>query len=202
MKSIIINKIEAAKVVAIVRSESSENARTMIQSLVAAGIVALEITSNTPDFCEHISWARKNYPQTLIGAGTITNVALAEQAMRANSQFIVTPNTDKDVVKAAQDGGNVTLIGAMTPTEIVTGLNYGADFIKIFPAGALGLDYFKALLGPFRGSKFIAVGGINIANVADWFSAGAIGVGVGGSFTQGSPDVIKDTVNKLLLKIK
>lgn len=202
MKSIVINKIESAKIVAIIRSESSEDVRVTIENLVGAGITALEITSNTPNFCEHITWARSKFSDILIGAGTIINIELAEQAIQAGSQFIVTPNTDKDVIRKAQDNNITTLIGALTPTEIASAINYGADFIKVFPAGHLGIDYFKAMLGPFRGKRFIAVGAVNISNIASWFLAGAVGVGIGGTLTQGSPESIKDTVHKLLAQLK
>lgn len=202
MKSIVINKIESAKIVAIIRSESSEDVRVTIENLVGAGITALEITSNTPNFCEHITWARSKFSDILIGAGTIINIELAEQAIQAGSQFIVTPNTDKDVIRKAQDNNITTLIGTLTPTEIASAINYGADFIKVFPAGHLGIDYFKAMLGPFRGKRFIAVGAVNISNIASWFLAGAVGVGIGGTLTQGSPESIKDTVHKLLAQLK
>src|SRR6185312_5757068 len=112
-------------------------------------------------------------------------------ALRAGAQFLVTPNTDIEVLKIAQDAGAVTLMGAMTPTEVAVAVNNGADFIKVFPAGPLGLDYFKALQGPFKGARFLAVGSVNTANVADWLKAGAIGVGVGGSFTSGPAEQIK-----------
>jgi len=202
MKATIIQKIEAAKVVAIIRSENSLDVRPVIETLIKSGIKALEITSNTPDYCEHISWAREQFPEILTGAGTIISEALAEEACRAGAQFLVTPNMDPEVIAVAKKAGIATLMGAMTPTEIATGLKHGADFIKIFPAGSLGIAYFKALLGPFRGTKFIAVGGINAANAAEWLAAGAVGIGVGGSLTSGTAADLENAVKELLAQIQ
>ena len=202
MKSSIINHIESAKVVAIIRLDDTDAVRPVIKALIESGISVLEITSNTPSFCEHITWARQNYPDTLIGAGTVITPALAQEAIQAGAQFLVTPNTDIEVLKAAQNAGVVTLMGAMTPTEVAVAVTNGADFVKVFPAGPLGIDYFKALLGPFKGARFLAVASVNTANVADWLKAGAVGVGVGGSFTSGTQEHIKEKVTGLLSQIK
>ncbi|OOQ57739.1 bifunctional 4-hydroxy-2-oxoglutarate aldolase/2-dehydro-3-deoxy-phosphogluconate aldolase [Mucilaginibacter pedocola] len=202
MKDIIIKNIEAAKVVAIIRTDDSESVGATIDSLVAAGITALEITSNTPDFCKHITRARQTHPDVMVGAGTIINPELAKQAIAAGAQFLVTPNMNPDVIAEAKAAEVVTLMGAITPTDIAVGINNGADFIKIFPAGPMGLDYFKALLGPYKGTKFLAVGGIGAANAAEWLAAGAVGIGVGGSVVNGSPEVVKQNVEKLFSKIK
>ena len=202
MKSSIINHIESAKVVAIIRLDDTNAVRPVIKALIESGISVLEITSNTPSFCEHITWARQNYPDTLIGAGTVITPALAQEAIQAGAQFLVTPNTDIEILKAAQNAGVVTLMGAMTPTEVAVAVTNGADFVKVFPAGPLGIDYFKALLGPFKGTRFLAVGSVNTANVAEWLKAGAVGVGVGGSFTSGTQEHIKEKVTGLLAQIK
>ncbi|TCC96865.1 bifunctional 4-hydroxy-2-oxoglutarate aldolase/2-dehydro-3-deoxy-phosphogluconate aldolase [Pedobacter psychroterrae] len=202
MKTKTIAHIESAKVVAIIRSDNEKDVRPMLANLIASGITALEITANTPGFCAHILWVKREFPEILVGAGTITTVELAKQAIGAGAQFLVTPNMNADVIGAAKNAGVVSLMGAMTPTEIATGLQQGADFIKLFPAGTLGTDYLKAVLAPFRGCKIIAVGGINAANAAEWLQAGAVGIGVGGTFTTGSKSEIKQSVAALLAQIK
>ena len=201
MSSTIIKKVEAAKVVAIIRTDNSGEVKPAIATLVEAGITALEITSNTPNFTNHIIWARNTFPEILVGAGTIINAKLAEEAIQANAQFLVTPNMNVDVIKVAKDAGVVTLMGAMTPTDVATGIEYGADFIKLFPAAPLGIPYFKALLGPFNGVKFIAVGGVGTVNAAEWFAAGVVGIGVGGAFVKGAPEEMKENIKKLFEQI-
>ncbi|MEO8582255.1 MAG: bifunctional 4-hydroxy-2-oxoglutarate aldolase/2-dehydro-3-deoxy-phosphogluconate aldolase, partial [Flavitalea sp.] len=88
--------------------------------------------------------------------------------------------------------------GAMTPTEISTARDYGADFIKLFPASTLGIEYFKAIQGPFNNLRFLAVGGIDLTNAASWLQAGVSGVGIGGSLTKADPKDIKVLIQSLV----
>lgn len=202
MRTVIVEKIELAKVVAIVRLDAQPKVEPLVQVLLTAGIQVLEITSNTPGYGEEIWKARRKFPDALIGAGTIINTELAREAISFGAQFIVTPNMQVDVISVAHDANIPVLMGAMTPTEIAVGLNHGADFIKIFPAGSLGLDYFKALRAPFDQARFIAVGGVDHSNAQDWLRAGAVGIGVGGLLTQGTTENIETSVKRLLMAIK
>lgn len=180
----IADKIRESQLVAIVRLTEQSDVASVVQCLVTGGITTLEITSNTPGFSEEITLAREKHPDVLIGAGTIINKTLAKQAIKAGAQFLVTPNTDKSVVKTAHKYGIPVLLGALTPTEIAKALKLKADFIKIFPAGSLGVNYFKGLQGPFSNIPLMPVGGININNISEWFDAGAIGVGVGNDLSR------------------
>ena len=173
-----------------------------MERLVDAGINVLEITSNTPGFAEEILKAREKFPAAIIGAGTITNAGLAQKAISCNAQFLVTPNTNVDIISIAHQSNIPVLMGAMTPSEIAEAVEHGADFIKIFPAGALGLDYFKALLGPFNNVKFFAVGDISLSNALGWFKAGVVGIGIGSSLTNGDMTDIKTSVTNLLTQLK
>ncbi|WP_104642494.1 bifunctional 4-hydroxy-2-oxoglutarate aldolase/2-dehydro-3-deoxy-phosphogluconate aldolase [Pseudoalteromonas carrageenovora] len=152
------------------------------QALINAGINALEITSNTPGFEHEITKARTAYKNTLIGAGTIINTTLAQQAIDAGAQFIVTPNTNKAVVKLAHQHGLPVLVGALTPTDVAKAIEYNADIIKVFPAGSMGIDYFKALTGPFSEAQLMPVGGVDLDNLTQWFEAGACGAAVSSDF--------------------
>ena len=113
----------------------------------------------------------------MIGAGTVINADLAQKAIAGEAQFLVTPNTDREVAKLGNTSDIPVLMGAMTPTEIVNAMVYGADIIKLFPAGDLGISYFRSLKGPFDKQAFFAVGGIGHNNIKDWFDAGIDGVG-------------------------
>lgn len=175
--------IRQAKLVAIIRQKLQSDVANVIECMVAAGVTVLEVTANTPGFDKEITIAREKYPNTLIGAGTIINEALAEQAISAGAQFIVTPNTSKEVIDVAHRFGIPVLMGALTPTDIANALNFKADFIKVFPAGSFGIDYFKGLQGPFSDCELMPVGGVNLDNISDWFEAGAVGVGVGNDLT-------------------
>ncbi|WP_448248413.1 bifunctional 4-hydroxy-2-oxoglutarate aldolase/2-dehydro-3-deoxy-phosphogluconate aldolase [Thalassotalea agariperforans] len=176
--------IRTHKLVAIIRLAEQSDVANVVECLVKGGVKILEITSNTPGFTEEISKAKALYPDILIGAGTIINEALATKAIAAGAQFLVTPNTHQGVVNLAHQSGLPVLMGALTPTEIANAHEYGADFVKIFPAGAMGVKYFNDLSGPFKQIDLIAVGGVNVDNLSQWFQAGAVGVGVGNDLTQ------------------
>lgn len=177
-------KIADSQLVAIIRLSNAEEVADVIHCLVKGGVTTLEVTANTPGYCDAITQARSKYPDILIGAGTITNTQRAEQAIKAGAQFIVTPNTAPSVVDVAHHHGLPVLMGALTPTDIAQAIELGADFIKIFPAGSFGIKYFKDIQGPFSDVPLMPVGGVNINNIGDWFAAGAIGVGVGNDLTK------------------
>lgn len=173
--------INRYKLVAIIRLPQQKWVAATLDCLVEGGVKVIEITANTPGFCEEITHARTRHPHTLIGAGTITNALLAQQAIDAGAQFIVTPNVCKAVVDTAHTNDIPVLMGALTPTEIAQAVAYQADAIKLFPANAMGIEYCKNIMAPFTDVSLFAVGGINSANLQDWLSIGISGVGMGAS---------------------
>ena len=116
-----------------------------------------------------------------MGAGTVTSLEMLEGAYNAGAKFIVSPDTNPEVIKATVEKGMVSMPGAMTPTEIITAYKCGADFVKVFPVLNLGADYIKAVRGPYNHIPLLAVGGVNEKNMGDFIKAGACGVGVGGN---------------------
>ena len=115
------------------------------------------------------------------GAGTVTSLEMLELAKNAGAQFIVSPDTNEEVIKATVAGGMVSMPGALTPTEIVTAHRYGADFVKVFPTANLGASYIKAIRGPINHIRLLAVGGVNEKNIGEFLKAGVNGAGVGGN---------------------
>lgn len=182
-----VEVIEKERLIAIVRLKDHDFISTVLEDLVTAGINVIEITSNTPRYLEAISKALKTYRDTdvLIGAGTITNGDLAKEAVEAGAQFLVTPNTNPEVVKIAHAHEVPVAMGALTASEICAAADCGADIIKFFPAQTFGIDYFKAIQGPLSDKKFFVVGGINLTNFKEWVDAGASGFGLGSSLTKG-----------------
>lgn len=182
MKERIVETLLAEKLVVIIRVENPEEIPAIVGCLVEGGARAIEITSNTPGYADAVSGLRKDYPELLIGAGTITSPGLAEEAIAAGAQFLVTPNTRPEVVVTAHQHDVPVIMGAMTPTDVVVATEAAADVVKLFPAGALGTDYLKSLArGPFLDTVFFAVGGVDEHNLGQWMSSGAAGVGIGGS---------------------
>ncbi len=198
MKTAIIQRIEEAKLVAIIRLDDTSNIESLLKTLHQTGIQVMEITSNTPDFGSEITKARQLLPTALIGAGTILNISMAEIAIDSGAQFLVSPNVNTEVIAAAHKADIPILTGALTPTEIATAIEFKADIIKLFPAGALGIPYLKLLKGPFDTVKFFAVGGVNASNAADWFKAGVCGIGIGGALTTGTLTEIKSVAEELV----
>ena len=183
-KQNIIDRILAAKLISIIRLRERAAVGRTLEALVAGGIQVLEITTNTPGFAEAIEKARNHHPDVLIGAGTVVTSDLAKRAIAGGAQFLVTPNTNKEVAEVGKANGVPVLMGAMSPTEVADALVYGADIIKLFPAGNLGISYFKSLKGPFDSALFFAVGGVDESNIRDWFEAGIDGVGLGSSLVK------------------
>ncbi len=194
----IVDQMLSEKLVVIIRTFNQTEVATIIGSLVNAGVKILEITSNTPGFEEEISTARNTYIDVLVGAGTITNISLAQRAIEVGAQFLVTPNVNPEVVRFAHKFDVPVLMGALTPSEVCQGIEAGADIIKIFPADIFGVNYLKAIMAPLNNVPFFAVGGIRNENAAEWIKAGAAGLGVGGQLTE----VIDGDVSRIYTSAK
>lgn len=175
----VLAKLKNCSVIAIIRMAKQSDVSNTVECLVAGGVKCLEVTSNTPGYLHEISVARKRYPKTIIGAGTITSEYLAKEAISAGAQFLVTPNVNKEVICYANNNNIPILVGALTPTEICQAWDYGADVVKLFPAGEMGTQYCQGVLGPLNNIPLMAVGGIDIHNLPQWLSLDILGVGVG-----------------------
>ena len=204
----IVAKIKQEKLIAIVRLKEQGKVPVFVEKLVNANVKVLEITSNTPGYLEEIANARKRYANdsVLIGAGTVTNVEIAKKAIAAGAQFLVTPNTNLAVITIAHQNEIPVVMGALTPTEICTAVYHNADIIKLFPAGTMGLDYFKSIKGPLNTTDFFVVGGIDLSNVEEWMSAGVAGVGLGSVLTnclesEGTSESLEKTLLELFKKL-
>lgn len=172
----IVEIIDKEKLVFVTRLKDQEQIPRVIKSLSNAGVKVLEITSNTPNYAEEITKARRLYPNILIGAGTVINKKIAKEAIEAGAQFLVTPNTNPSLVNLAHQSNIPILMGAVTPTEVCIASEAGADFVKLFPADIMGIPYFKSIKRPLDKVKLLAVGGIELNMVNDWFEAGVNGI--------------------------
>lgn len=170
------------RIVAIFRGVDLQQALDAAAVFVEAGIKAIEVTYNTPDVVRIITSLSEKYGEQLaIGAGTVMTVEEVDSAKRAGASFILSPDCNPEIIKATKDAGLFSVPGAFTANEIVQAHRAGADMVKLFPAGRLGPGYMKDLLGPLDHIKFMAVGGIDLTNIKDFFDAGAKSVGIGSS---------------------
>ena len=188
MREAIIQKILDQKLIAIVRGLAGGQIVPLAKALLAGGISLIEVTFDQaePDsFMETaraIAAIREACGEAVsAGAGTVMTPEQLRMAYDAGAGFIISPNVDEAVITETRKLGLVSLPGCMTPTECAAAHSYGADFIKVFPAAALGPGYIKALRAPLSHLKFMAVGGVDIYNIPDFLRAGAMGFGVGGS---------------------
>jgi 2-dehydro-3-deoxyphosphogluconate aldolase/(4S)-4-hydroxy-2-oxoglutarate aldolase len=174
--------IEQTRIIAIVRGVEEQHISKVAQALLDGGIRAMEITLNTAGALEMIAKLQTQFGEHMyIGAGTVLDIEDAKQAIQAGASYLVTPNTDEDVIRHAAEQGVPIFPGAMTPTEIVKAWKAGATAVKIFPGASLGLGYIKELQGPLNHIPMIAVGGVNEDNIGQFVQAGCYGLGIGGS---------------------
>lgn len=167
-------------VIGILRGVEGDFFGEVMQISFAAGLTAMEVTMNTPGAEKIVAEYRSAVPEgKLLGMGTIRNLEEARRCVGAGAMFLVTPNTDTKVIEYAKKEGIPIVAGALTPTEVYAAWSAGADLIKVFPCGAMGgPQYIKDLLGPFDHLRLVAVGGVSLANLAEYFGAGAVAVGV------------------------
>ncbi len=167
--------------VPIVRAPSPEDALLAAEAIIAGDIRIAEITMTVPNAIQVMEKVVNNFgDQVLLGAGTILDPETARAALLAGAQFIVTPSLSLPVIELARRYSKPCIPGALTPTEIVTAWQAGADLVKIFPCGPLGgPKYIKALKGPFPQIEFIPTGGVNLETTPEFIKAGAAAVAVG-----------------------
>ncbi|WP_262680111.1 bifunctional 4-hydroxy-2-oxoglutarate aldolase/2-dehydro-3-deoxy-phosphogluconate aldolase [Paenibacillus sp. J5C2022] len=169
------------KIVAILRGVEKSYADDTAKALIEGGIRLMEITMNTEGATGMIErWRTVFGTEAAIGAGTVTDIELAEQAVAAGAQFLISPNLDEEVIAYGKERGVAVWPGVMTPTEIVKAWKAGAEAVKLFPMGTLGVGYLKEIRAPLNHIPIMATGGVDLHNIRDYFQAGACAVGMGG----------------------
>ena len=171
-------------IVAILRTKTEVEAREMANALVDAGINLIEFTTTTPgalDLVEEFS-ANKSLH---VGLGTCLTKKHVKAGRKAGAQFIISPHTDEDVIRATKSADLISIPGVASPTDVGNAIKYGADALKFFPASSLGPNYLKAVRDPFPNQIWMATGGISIDSIGDWIKAGCAAVGLGSPLTSG-----------------
>jgi len=187
----IIERIEAGRIVAILRGDFSGREEEIVNALIEAGITAVEVTLNSPGAFDSIKRLSTGFGRPIaVGAGTVLLPAEVERAAGAGARFIVSPNRDSSVIEATKRLGLVSLPGCFTPSEIVEALDMGADAVKLFPAQCLGVDFIKALRGPLPNVRMVPTGGVTPEGARGYVAAGAWALGVGSELI--GKDVMND----------
>lgn len=181
----IAQRIEEAGLVAIIRANAASGLIETCNALADGGVTVMEITMTTPGAIDAIRDATgKLGDRCLIGVGSVLSGKVAHEAIDAGAQFVVAPTFKPEVVDAAHERDKPVAPGALTPTEILTAFEYGADLVKVFPANHFGPKYFKDILAPMPHLKLTPTGGVDLDTVKAWFDAGARCLGVGSSLVK------------------
>ena len=188
-----LNSLLSHKLMALVRMDSKDKGQELADVLVAAGIKVIEITLTTPGAEKIIEKLVKNKELT-VGAGTVLSIKDVKKAENAGAKFIVSPDTNEDVIKASKKLGLISMPGVATASEVAIALDSGADVLKLFPASTYGPSHLKALRDPFPGNLWCPTGGITLGSVDDWFAAGANLIGLGGPLTKDGLDKVNENV--------
>jgi 2-dehydro-3-deoxyphosphogluconate aldolase/(4S)-4-hydroxy-2-oxoglutarate aldolase len=180
-KSKTITRIIETGLIPVVRAESADIAMRAIDAIKEGGISVLEITMTVPGAIRVIEEVARRFGEdAIVGAGTVLDAETARACILAGAQFIVSPALDLDTISCCRRYSIPVMPGAMTPSEVVTAWKAGADFVKVFPANAVGgASYIKALKAPLPQVELVPTGGVSLKTAADFIKAGAAALGVG-----------------------
>jgi 2-dehydro-3-deoxyphosphogluconate aldolase/(4S)-4-hydroxy-2-oxoglutarate aldolase len=181
VRSEVVARIRARRVVAILRCEEPEAVGTAV---IAGGLDVVEVPLGVPGALSAIASLVARFPAALVGAGTVMSAADAERALDAGARFLVSPVLRPEVVAAAHARDAACVPGAFTPTEIDACVRARADLVKLFPADRLTPADLRVLLAALPGVPLLPTGGITVASAADWLAAGAVAVGVAGALVR------------------
>jgi 2-dehydro-3-deoxyphosphogluconate aldolase/(4S)-4-hydroxy-2-oxoglutarate aldolase len=177
-----LKRILDCGIVAVVRAESGELLAQVVRALADGGVTAAEITFTVPDAVSVIRKVREELGDSVVlGAGTVLDPETARAALLAGAEYIVSPCVNLEVIKMCRRYDKAIMPGALTPTEVVSAWEAGADVVKIFPADLGGPSYLKALRGPLPQIKMMPTGGVDLNTAESFLKAGACCLGVGSS---------------------
>jgi 2-dehydro-3-deoxyphosphogluconate aldolase/(4S)-4-hydroxy-2-oxoglutarate aldolase len=177
----IVERLKKTGVVPIVRVSTAEMAVRAVSAILEGGLACVEITMTVDGAIKALEAIADEYgDRILLGAGTVLDPETARICMLAGAQFFVTPSLNVRTIELAKRYSKPIFPGALTPTEILTAWEAGADGVKVFPCSALGgAKYIRALKGPFPQIDLVPTGGVNLETIGDFFAAGSAAVGVG-----------------------
>jgi len=199
-------QLESVGLLPVLRARSIPEAHALVEAILAGGVTVIEVTMTVPNAIDLLRDLKAKYgSQVLLGSGTVTTAVQAAATIAAGAEFVLSPTLHLDVIAKTKELGKVSIPGALTPTEVITAWEAGADYVKIFPCSAMGgASYLKALLAPFPQLKLIPTGGVTVATAADFLKAGAKALGVGSdlvnakAIAEGKPWIVTDMARAYL----
>jgi 2-dehydro-3-deoxyphosphogluconate aldolase / (4S)-4-hydroxy-2-oxoglutarate aldolase len=192
-----IHHILQNKIVAIVRGIEPSDVIKIAYALLAGGVNTMEVTLNSSGALSVITQLTKEMKNTmLIGAGTVLNATMANEAIDAGACFIISPIVDEETIKATEKRGAVSIPGAYTPTEIYKAFSMGGEIIKVFPASS-NVNYIKEVRAPLPQIPLMPTGGITLQNILEFKKAGAVAFGIGGSLVDAKQIITEEYLQKI-----
>ena len=200
--------LERVGLIPVLRANSAAQGHSIVEAMIAGGLAVVEVTMTVPGAVQLLKDLKSTHGETLLlGAGTVTTAAQAEETIEAGAEFVVSPSLHPAVIETTKKYGKVSIPGALTPTEAITAWNAGADYVKIFPCSAVGgASYLKALLAPFPHLKLIPTGGVTLLTPESFLKAGARALGIGSDLVNlaavdaGRPETVTESA-KAYLKV-
>lgn len=184
----LVTLVATQRVFAVVRARSAETALRAAEAAIVGGIKLIEVTLGTPGSFRVISdLLHRCGDRVCVGAGSVTNHDQLDRAIKSGAQFISMPHTNAPLIESCRRSLVAPLVGALTPTEVVTAWSLGVPLVTLFPASSLGgPEYVGALTSRIADLRLVASGGVGSENIVDYFNAGAYAIAVGGRlFTRG-----------------
>ena len=180
-----LQRVVECGIVAVVRFADPGPLVEVVRALADGGVTVAEVTFTVPNALDVIREARRQFgDRVLLGAGTVLDPETARAAVLAGAEFIVAPSLNVEVIRLCRRYDKLVMPGAFTPTEVVTAWEAGADIVKVFPADVVGPAFFKALKGPLPQVKLMPTGGVDLTTAAEFLTAGAVCLGVGGQLVE------------------
>src|SRR5579875_643759 len=199
-------EIERVGLVPVLRAKSAAEGHALVEAMLAGGVTVVEVTMTVPGAVELLRELKQAHGgKLLLGSGTVTTAEQAAATIEAGAEFVVSPSLHPEVIAKTKALGKISIPGALTPTEVITAWNAGADYVKVFPCSAVGgAGYLRALLAPFPQLQLIPTGGVTQQTAADFLKAGARALGVGAdlvnakAIAEGKPEVVTDAARAYL----
>jgi 2-dehydro-3-deoxyphosphogluconate aldolase / (4S)-4-hydroxy-2-oxoglutarate aldolase len=206
----VLQQIRKVALVPVLRATSAELAIKAAAAIEAGGVSLLEVTMTVPGAIDVISAVIKSSQgRVVVGAGTVLDPETARACIIAGARFVVSPALNLGTIEVCRRYSIAVIPGALTPTEIVTAWEAGADIVKVFPCGSLGgPKYLAALKGPLPQIELIPTGGVSLSNAADFLAAGACALGAGSdlvdssALAKGNLDVITENTRKYVAVVQ
>lgn len=172
-------------IVAVIRAESGDLLVDVAEALLAGGVEVMEVTFTVPNAIQVLERvAERIGPRILLGAGTVLDPETARAAILAGAQFIVAPSINLETIRLCRRYDKLVMPGALTPTEVVTAWEAGADIVKVFPCDFFGPRYLSALRAPLPQVRLMPTGGVNLETATEFLRQGACALGIGGSLVE------------------